>query len=884
MLCIRTRSGWWATTLAAAGLLLSLIIPRTGASAQTQSLPEDVQAQLRAIKEQQRQILMAGPLRHLKHNREYAEAVRKAERRHKPIPPRGAGLKKAPTDVDDVPMMPEAMPRFSVQGTAAAPTNVRCNNPASPTLDGASDGQAEQSIAAWGPYALAAWNDGSGFTSPPGPDVQGYGYSLDGGATWTDGGMVPKPSATFTWTSDPVVTVNEKTGEFWYCGLLDSTAAYSGIGVVKATLTPSGITWGTLRVPTMLDNTNYFIDKQWCVVDSLNGNLYVTYTKFTAIDDTIMFVRSTDGGVTWNRPQALSDPLTAGFQQGSRPVVGPNGEVYVIWSEIGPVDADFCYLRKSTNQGVSFAAQVEAVSTYNNFGTGAPGFNRERSVDFPAIAVDRTTGPNRGRVYVSWHQSVNWYSDALGGSGSKSEVEPDNTFSTATLFTPGNKVRGAFSSSSDTDWFKFNATQGNTYVFWVDSIPRPLYSFRIFCTDGTTRLTYTGDLSTPAGGKSFTVFTAPATATYYVRMFYSAGGATGGYRIQTGVHVPGIEAARDQRDVFVRYSDGGATWSSPIRVNDDPAWFDDWLPEVAVGADGMPYVLWYDWRDATANCGGSSQIYVSRSTDGGATWQPSQPASSAASPWTSVSSNIAPNQGDYNAITADDRYVRPAWADGRSGNADVYTTAIDTWFLQGTCPRDTSLHGLDVLGLPVQIQNLNPLFANDYSLQVTTDRGWPAGPATPLNAIAGGISSTSLSLAVPDTAAAGVVHACVVATNAKGTITRACCFNLTVLPSAGVEPQQGDVFALSQNFPNPLHGEGTRIGFSLPVAGHARLEVFSVGGQRVRTVADGTFAAGPNSVAWDGRDDRGNAVRAGTYFYRLTAPGHSAVKRMVVLP
>jgi hypothetical protein len=880
MLRIRARRGWSVTTVATGVLLSLLVLPGAIASAQTQSMPEDLQAQLRAIKQQQRQILMAGPLRHLKHNREYALALRKATRKHQPAPPRGAGLKKAPTDVDNTPTTPETQPRFSVLGTSAAPTNVRCNNPTSPTVDGASDGQAEQSISSWGLYSLAAWNDGSGFTNPPGPDVQGYGYSLDGGATWTDGGMVPKPSATYTWTSDPVVTVNEKTGEFWYCGLLDSTTAFSGIGVVKATFTPSGITWGTLRIPTMLDNTNFFIDKQWCVVDSLTGNLYVTYTKFTALDDTIMFVRSTDGGATWSKPLALSNPLTAGFQQGSRPVVGPSGEVYAIWSEMGPVDADFCFLRKSTNQGVSFTPEVQAVTTYNNFGTGAPGFNRERSVDFPAIAVDRTTGPNRGRIYVAYHQSVNWFSDALGGAGPKSEVEPNNTFSTATLFTPGNRVRGTFSSSSDIDWFKFNATQGTTYVFWVDSIPRPLYSFRIYCTDGTTRLTYTGDLSAPAGGNSFTVFTAPATATYYIRMFYSAGGATGGYRIQTGVHTPGVESSRDQRDVFVNYSDNGSTWSAPVRVNDDPGWFDDWLPEVAVGADGMPYVMWYDWRDAAANCGGSSQTYLSRSTDGGATWQPSQPVSSAASAWTSVASNIAPNQGDYNAITADARYVRPAWADGRGGTPDVYTTAIDTWFSVAAALGDTTAHAPGAYPVQVTVNNLNPFWANDYIVRVGTAWSLPLATA-PLTVGAGGAAVTTLNISIPNPS--GLVKVCATATNITGTLVRSACFDISTGATAGVGPQTF-AFALHQNTPNPVRGQGTRIGFSLPSAARARVEIFSVGGQRVRVVADGMFAAGQNAVTWDGLDERGNSVRAGTYFYRLSGLGQSAVKRLVILP
>src|SRR5207249_2479614 len=104
----------------------------------------------------------------------------------------------------------------------------------------------------------------------------------------------------------------------------------------------------------------------------------------------------------------------------------PTGQVYVTWFQYGPIDVDYMKVRKSTNLGASFAAEVVADPMYSNFGTGAPGFNRDHGLNFPSIAVDRSTGPHRGRVYLAWNESVNWYDDPLGGSGSLSEVEPDD--------------------------------------------------------------------------------------------------------------------------------------------------------------------------------------------------------------------------------------------------------------------------------------------------------------------------------------------------------------------------------------------------------------------------------------------------------------------------
>lgn len=52
---------------------------------------------------------------------------------------------------------------------------------------------------------------------------------------------------------------------------------------------------------------------------------------------------------------------------------------------------------------------------------------------------------------------------------------------------------------------------------------------------------------------------------------------------------------------------------------------------------------------------------------------------------------------------------------------------------------------------------------------------------------------------------------------------------------------------------------------------YARSCVFDVAGRRVRSLLSGAVPAGLQTVAWDGRDARGRAVAAGTYFLRLRA-------------
>jgi photosystem II stability/assembly factor-like uncharacterized protein len=87
---------------------------------------------------------------------------------------------------------------------------------------------------------------------------------------------------------------------------------------------------------------------------------------------------------------------------------------------------------------------------------------------------------------------------------------------------------------------------------------------------------------------------------------------------------------------------------------------------------------------------------------------------------------------------------------------------------------------------------------------------------------------------------------------------------------------------LLQSSPNPVVSN-TRIGFTLPRDGRARLTVFDVAGRRVRTLADGEWTAGRHEVPWDGTDDGGRRVPAGNYRYRLELPGGEQLTRGMVV-
>ncbi|HOF60359.1 MAG TPA: FlgD immunoglobulin-like domain containing protein [Candidatus Latescibacteria bacterium] len=89
-------------------------------------------------------------------------------------------------------------------------------------------------------------------------------------------------------------------------------------------------------------------------------------------------------------------------------------------------------------------------------------------------------------------------------------------------------------------------------------------------------------------------------------------------------------------------------------------------------------------------------------------------------------------------------------------------------------------------------------------------------------------------------------------------------------------------FALEQNAPNPFNPT-TTIRFSVAASGPTRLDIYSTNGQLIRTLVNGSVAAGVNSVQWDGKDAMGRPVASGTYLYRLTNGTNTSVRRMVLV-
>jgi YVTN family beta-propeller protein len=96
------------------------------------------------------------------------------------------------------------------------------------------------------------------------------------------------------------------------------------------------------------------------------------------------------------------------------------------------------------------------------------------------------------------------------------------------------------------------------------------------------------------------------------------------------------------------------------------------------------------------------------------------------------------------------------------------------------------------------------------------------------------------------------------------------------------ESASGAGYSLAQNRPNPTRGL-TAIAFSLPRQDRVTLRLFDASGRAVRTLLEEPRLAGVHEVTWDGRNEAGHEVAAGTYFYRIKAGRYTDVRRLVLV-
>lgn len=336
-----------------------------------------------------------------------------------------AGEPEDPPPGPTTPITPNIVLSSPLDGTSILPPDVLVNQdtaaaPQNETSIAVDPNNANRVVASANDYVSRTWSctiDGTP-CSALGDAYSGTYFSNDGGQTWcctsTDpdhlGTLIPGVTrltgGIYDAGGDPAVAFDSR-GHVFYAGLgFNRTSAPNTVAVNKGTFDAGGtLSWSAPVFINPTTSPSTLNDKEWIAVDShvssaFRDNVYVTWTRFKFNGSTgaytqspIFFVRSTDGGATFSIPKAISGNVLYG--QGSRPVVGPDGTLYVFWhGSTRLASLNSTYVVKSTDGGATFSSPI-AISKLTDSALLKNTIFRNNS--FPAAAA----APN-GDLYATW--------------------------------------------------------------------------------------------------------------------------------------------------------------------------------------------------------------------------------------------------------------------------------------------------------------------------------------------------------------------------------------------------------------------------------------------------------------------------------------------------
>lgn len=372
---------------------------------------------------------------------------------------------------------------------------------------------------------------------------------------------------------------------------------------------------------------------------------------------------SSDGGSTWGQ---TSLALQSGDAFHSDPTVDwmSNGQA---WSTTLGINGSVTTLRgrvyKSLTDGATWTFDSNFSST-------------QTSVDKQMMWVDHSaTSPYKDNLYVCWHngapQFVNRRS-AVGG----------------TWGTPI-QVSGAESTGTAIGCDVKTNANGEAFVFWPATGNRKVLMAKSV-TGGATwgapvQITTTADsfdISVPAfsNRKALIYVTGGAYRDCNKNLVYAAWtdlsketGCTAASQ-QPGTNV---NSSCKSRIWFARSTNGGSTWSTPVKINNQASKNDQFNPWMAVDEiSGRLAIIYYD----TVADAGRKKTHVTYQTsaDDGLSWSAATQVTTAQTDETIAGADSGNQYGDYNSLSGIAGKFLPSWTDRRSGaREEIWTAAVN---------------------------------------------------------------------------------------------------------------------------------------------------------------------------------------------------------------
>ncbi|MCW8805517.1 MAG: T9SS type A sorting domain-containing protein [Ignavibacteriaceae bacterium] len=559
------------------------------------------------------------------------------------------------------------------------------------------------------------------------------------------------------------------------------------------------------------------------------------------------FYRSINGGLTWTETNLVSNNL------------GVWGDPVVLFDSLGnlyyahlsnPISGwwiDRIVVQKSTNSGLTW-----------NDGVGIGQGIQPQAQDKPWLAVDHTQSPYRGNLYVTWTEFDDYGtsnpSDSSRIKFSKS-TDQGETWSTAITISD---VSGDCVDSDNTDEGAVPCVgpNGEIYVAWAGPVGLVFDK----STDGGQTWGTDIFVSDIPGGWDFDVSGINRCNGLPITMCDIGNSPYNGY-----IYV----VWSDQRngatdtDIFMsRSTNGGTTWSSAIKVNDDNTTRQQFFVWSTIDySTGHLWFVFYDRRNTT---GAATDVFVAKSIDGGTTFENFKVSESSFTPTSNVFF------GDYTNIAALNGKIYPFWM-RLQGSLSVLITIIE-----------------DSITVPVELNNF-VANANDGKVYLT----WET--ATEINNSGFYIERRNTYSGVNENDWVEIGFE-----EGKGNSTERNFYSFEDHPlydgtyhyrlrqvdydgsfkySNEIEVNLFSVksFELSQNYPNPFN-PSTTISFQLPEESFISLKVYDAIGTEVETIAEGEYPAGVHEVIFNADN-----LSSGLYLYRITSGKNELTRKMLVV-
>ena len=364
-----------------------------------------------------------------------------------------------------------------------------------------------------------------------------------------------------------------------------------------------------------------------------------------------------DGGQSWTFPGVVNPGV---FR--SDPVLCANTAGTFFYNSLTASDDEYwCNVYKSADGGASWDSGVYAYGG-----------------DKQWMAADLTDGIGQDNLYAYW---TRWYTCPNCNGHFTRSYDGGQTF-LPTIDVPGNPQWGTLAVGPDGELYiagmGFTVTKSGTMQ---DQTLPAAFDFSV-TVDLDGSIGFSGGPN-PGG----------LLGQAWIAVDHSDGPTRGNVYLLCSVQ---RSSTVDPLDVmFARSTDGGLTWSDPVRVNDDSE--DNgayqWFGTMSVAPNGRIDAVWNDTRNDPG--GYYSELYYAYSTDAGQTWSPNEALTPSFHPYLGW-----PQQnklGDYNDMVSDSRGVSLAYAATFNGEQDVYYLRIGEPFCKeaGTVALDLAKYACE---------------------------------------------------------------------------------------------------------------------------------------------------------------------------------------------